>query len=63
MADRCVAMSDDGVLAYYLWDSGWLTVYNAQTDTWSKQRLPHPSEIADAPAEPNRELAPEVSDD
>lgn len=61
MADRCVAMSDDGVLAYYLWDSGWLTVYNAQTDTWSKQRLPHPSEIAEPTL--NRELSPEVADD
>ncbi len=61
MTDRVVAMSEDATHAHYLWASGFLVSFNKHTQAWTKQRIPHPGNIAEPTL--NRELAPDVGGD
>ena len=77
MADRVVQTGTDEAGDWYLWDCGingqFIAHVNRYTGEWVRKRLPNPAaeyddavftrNLAPMPAEPNRELAPEVSDD
>lgn len=71
MADKLVSMGTERdhnlgghahvLFDYYLWDSGWLVMFNRESKQWSKLRVPHAEEIGDE--RPDLEAAPEVSVD